>query len=149
MSFRKVYELANKFHNKIAQDAGEVASEYVTLAVRPSVNDYLKNNNFNAALMKVIEALAKKGITGNLNVTDYITNASATSNKWKVDPISSGLKVDGSLAADPSVKSFLGKVNVLIAKLLEVEFNRLSAGGTFQGSKITNHETQINNVNIG
>lgn len=161
-SVDKINKLANKFALKLLLKyaAVEQDSTGVTLAVRPTVNNMLTKNNFNANLQKVLQdvvakiAEANQQIHGTLKIDIFVVNAAGTPGKWKINTAKSGLKVSGSLLNDkiagPTLKTFISKMNALIFPVLEKEFNRLSAIDKegWAGNVITNHESDISEVNI-
>lgn len=161
-STNKIFKLADKFTLKLQKYAqtAEVDSSAVTLAVRPTVNNVLTKMNFNAAITKAIQDVANKiaavnqEMHGSIKIDTFVTNAVGGVGKWKINPANSGLKFGGSLSLDksagPALKQFISKVNAAIIPVLEKEFNRISLMDKegWAGNKITNHETNVNEVNL-
>lgn len=163
MTFSRVSKLATKFEKKLAkyaQTTSEVDSSNVTLAVRPAVNNALTTLKFNnllqTALQGAVDKLfaANKELHGDVKISNFITNASLVGGKWKVDPAKTGLKVSGTLLTDPTaaaaIKAVVSKANATIIPLLEAQFNKQSQMDKegWAGTTITNHDTDINEVNL-
>lgn len=154
-----INKLANKLEFKLqkySQAVTEVESTDVTLSVRPVVNNILSQVKLDAALSKLIQDAANKAaendqeIHGSLIINTYVTNAVLVDGRWKINPSTSGLKASGSLLNDkiigPMIRQSISKVNTVIAQALEKEFNRLASN--WAGSKINNHETAVDEINI-
>lgn len=162
MKTNKIFKLADKFVHKllIYAQTTEVDSTSVTLAVRPAVNNILVKINFNLLVSKALQDVVNKmSVTnqemhGDIKIDTFITNANGGIGKWKIDSSSSGLKFSGSLVSNkfvaPVFKQLVSKTNILIFPTLEKEFNRISQVDKqgWAGDKITNHETNINEVNL-
>ena len=163
MKYPNMNDLADKFVLKLkkyAQTNMEIDSTNVTLAVRPVINNVLTKTNFNNVLSKIIQDAANKAassnieLSGNIKIDTFITTANGNSGKWKIDPLTSGLKVSGSLLnnklVSSSISSLIMKTNLSIFSELEKELNRVSSTDKqgWAGNKISNHETNINEVNV-
>lgn len=149
----KINKLADLFEYKLkyGQANVEVDSSLVTLAVRPKANEALAKIKFTENLGKLVKTLIDKGARGNLIIKNFITNANLMSGKWKLNQ-TSGLQVSGTLMDDPKVaeqiNGYIAKVNQMLIKTLELEFDRLTLGGTFKGNVITNNYTDVNGFNV-
>ena len=156
----KISKLANKIENKLAQQAKEVNSEDVTMAVRPTVNsiiESLANSLMSKVVMPVVQKKAAQSKAGGVSIGgNYFTNASKQGGKWKLEPGSRvNFNVTGDFAQDKdvlnAVKQVCDTLNKSITAALEKEFNRLS--GTWENNcpgcnKITNHDSNVNNKNL-
>jgi|SRR6185436_8654738 len=157
-----IFKLADKFIYKLQKHAqsSEVDNSSVILAVRPTVNSILTKINFNSLISKTLQDVVNKiseanqEIHGDIKIDIFVTNATGGIGKWRIDHATSGLKFTGSLVNDKTVgpvfKQLISKANSLIFPSLEKEFNRISQVDKqgWAGDKITNHETNINEVNL-
>jgi hypothetical protein len=146
----QLLKAATNFFYLVAQQVGEADSSVVTLSTRPTVNKVLTNMQFNNLVQKVVQDVVNKNpdIHGNLAISSFITNATLSNGNWVIDPTTSGLKVEGNLYNQVSVKNLIAKTNQAIFKTLAEELNRLTKGGSLIGNKITNHDTNINEVSL-
>lgn len=163
MSFAKVSKLADKFERKLSKYAqtatpasSEVDSTVVTLAVGPTTNTTLTTMKFGDLINKAINDVnakvyaSGKELHGDLKISSFVTSATSTGGKWKIDPAKSGLKVEGTLMTDPvasaAIKAVVSAANAKIIPLLETQFNKQSQMDQegWKGTTITNHSTDIN-----
>jgi hypothetical protein len=147
----RLMKLADKFEQKLQKYANEVASEMITLTIRPVINGVIVSQGVQQQLVKIFnkaaEADAKKNVelSGYLQVGEqFITNAQKTGGKWAINRETTKIHTEGDLIEHPIVKPLWNQMMTsfysAVYPAMEAALNKVQ----LEGDTVTNHEVNVN-----